>query len=117
MEYLMILLIVNSRLFCRIANSLEDGCLPGIGTANDKDTKTRAKPSNISCSSLLSLHTLEKIRHLSLGMPEMVDVMKNQDGQIVWLHVSQTSDVTHSLHAAEERQLIFVFSFIQLYFP
>jgi hypothetical protein len=39
------------------------------------------------------------------GMPEMVEVMKNQDKRaggeqcIVWLHVSQRSDVTHSLHA------------------
>ena len=65
------------------------------------------------------------------GMPEMVEVMKNEDkhlggGQcIVWLHVSQRSDVTHSLpvHAhsnlfqllAEELHSTFVLPFIQFY--
>ena len=50
-EYLMTLPAENFRLFCCIANSLEDGCLPSIGTANDKDTKTPGELSNILCSS------------------------------------------------------------------
>ena len=69
----MTLPIENLRLFCCIANSLKDGCLPRIGAANDKDTKTRAERSNNACSALLSsniLCSLEfsvKRRHLSLG--------------------------------------------------
>jgi hypothetical protein len=78
MEYLMTLLIENFRLFCCIANSLEDGCLPCIGAANDKDAKTPGEPSNILCLSPLSFYALFSLefgigkRHLS----EMVEVVK-----------------------------------------
>ena len=71
MEYLITLPIENFRLFCCIANSLEDGCLPCIGTANDEDAKTRAD-SKILRSSLLSFYILYSVgfnirkRHLSL---------------------------------------------------
>ena len=73
LEYLMTLPIENFRLFCCIANSLEDGCLSRIGAANDKDTKTRGDPSKVLCSFLLSLYILCSLeagiekRHLSLG--------------------------------------------------
>ena len=84
MEYLMTLPIENFRLFCCIANSLEDGCLPRIGAANDKDAKTPGEISKTSCSSLLSFYILWSLkfgigkRHLSQGYSEMVEVMKNQ---------------------------------------
>jgi hypothetical protein len=73
MEYLMTLLVENFRLFRRIANSLEDGCLPRIGAANDKDAETRGEPSNSLCSFPLSFYILCSLefgigmRHLSLG--------------------------------------------------
>jgi hypothetical protein len=73
MEYLMTLPIENLRLFCCIANSLEDGCLPRIGAANDKDAKTSGDASKILCSSLLSCYILFSLefgigkRHFSLG--------------------------------------------------
>jgi len=60
-------------LFCCIANLLEDGCLPHIGMANDKDMKTPGKPSNIFCLSPLSFYILCSLkfsigkRHLSPG--------------------------------------------------
>jgi len=69
----MTLLIENFRLFCCIANSLEDGCLSRIGAANDKDTKTRGAVSKIFCSSPLSFDILCSLefgigkRHFSLG--------------------------------------------------
>ena len=69
----MTLLIENFRLFCCIANSLEDGCLSCIGAANDKDAKTPGEPSNILCSSPLSFYILCSLefsigkRHLSPG--------------------------------------------------
>jgi hypothetical protein len=69
----MTLLIENFRLFCCIANSLEDGCLSCVGTADDKDAKTLGKPSNILCVSPLSFYVLCSLefgigkRHLSLG--------------------------------------------------
>ena len=50
--------IENFRLFCCIANSLEDGRLPRIGAANDKDTKTPGPRSEILCSISLSLNSL-----------------------------------------------------------
>jgi len=52
----MTLLIENFRLFCCIANSLEDGCLSRIGAANDKDAKMWDAVSNILYSSPLSFH-------------------------------------------------------------
>ena len=67
----MALPIENFWLFCCIANSLEDGCLPRIGAANDEDTKTHAV-SKIARSSLLPFHMLCSLgfnigrRHLSL---------------------------------------------------
>jgi len=73
MEYLMTLLIENFRLFCCIANPLEDGCLPCIGAANDKDTKTRGALPNILYPSPLPFDILCSLefsigkRHLSLG--------------------------------------------------
>ena len=69
----MALPIENLGLFCCIANSLKDGCLPRIGAANDKDAKTRGEPSNILCSSPLSFYFLCSLelgsgkRHLLLG--------------------------------------------------
>ena len=72
MEYLITLLIENFRLFCCIANSLEDSCLSRIGAANDEDAKTWGKPSNVLCSYPLSCYILCILefdigkRHLSL---------------------------------------------------
>ena len=69
----MALLVENFGLFRCIANSLEDGCLPRIGPANDEDAKTCGEFSNILGSSLLSFHVLRslqfgiRVRHLSLG--------------------------------------------------
>ena len=69
----MTLLIENFRLFCCIANSLEDGCLPRIGAANDKDTKTTGPVSEILCSFPLSFNILHWLdfstgkRHFSTG--------------------------------------------------
>ena len=57
-EYLMTPFIENCWLFCCIANTLEDGCLSCIGTANDKDAKTLGELSNIFCLSLLSFNIL-----------------------------------------------------------
>ena len=80
----MTLLVENFRLFCCIANSLEDGCLPRIAAADDEDTKTPGSPFDILCSLLPFdvLHWLEFSigkRHFSMGRtPEMVEVMKNQ---------------------------------------
>ena len=54
----MTLLIKNFRLFCCFADTLEDGRLPCIGAANDKDAKTPSERSNILCSSLLSFYVL-----------------------------------------------------------
>ena len=69
----MTFLIKKFRLFCCIANSLEDSCLSRIGAANDQDTKTRREHSNFHCSSPLSFYILCSLefgigkRHLSLG--------------------------------------------------
>ena len=68
----MTLLIENFWLFCCIANSLEDGCFPRIGAANDEDAKVRGAASKIARSSLLSFYVLCSLgfnigdRHLSL---------------------------------------------------
>ena len=73
MEYLVTLPIKNFRLFCCVANSLEDGCLPCIGAANDKNTKTLRPVSEFLCSLPLScdiLHWLDFStgkRHFSMG--------------------------------------------------
>ena len=56
MEHLVAVPIENFRLFCCVANSLKDGCLPRIGAADDKDAKTPGEPPNILCSSLLSFY-------------------------------------------------------------
>jgi hypothetical protein len=58
MEYLMTMPSENFRLFCCMANSLEDGCLPRIGAANDKDAETCGEPSNVLCSFPLSFYIL-----------------------------------------------------------
>jgi hypothetical protein len=62
-------------------------------------------------------------------MLEMVEVMKNQDKRaggeqrIVWLHVSQRSDVTQPLTSCplqllvEKHHLTFVLPFVQFYSP
>ena len=73
MQYLMTLPIENFRLFCCVANSLEDGGLSRIGSANDKDAKTLSELSNMSGSYVLSFYipcSLESgigKRHFSLG--------------------------------------------------
>ena len=73
MEYLMSLLIENFWLFCCVANSLEDGCLPCISATNDEDAKTCSEPSSILCLSLLSFYILRSSEfgigkgHLLLG--------------------------------------------------
>ena len=80
----MTLRIENSRPFRCIANSLEDGCLSRLGTANDKDAKTLDKRSNISCSSLLYFYVpyfLELSvgkRHLSPGCLRWWKMVKNK---------------------------------------
>ena len=72
MEYLLVLRIENLRPFRHIANSLEDGCLPRIGAANDEYAKVRGAASKIARSSLLSFYVLCSLRfnigkrHLSL---------------------------------------------------
>ena len=72
MEYLLVLRIENLRPFRRTANSLEDGCLPRIGAANDEYAKVRGAASKIAHSSLLSFYVLCSLRfnigtrHLSL---------------------------------------------------
>ena len=64
--------IENLRPFCGIANSLEDGCLPCIGAANDEDAKVHGAASKLARSSLLSFYVLCSLgfnigkRHLSL---------------------------------------------------
>jgi hypothetical protein len=69
----MTLPIKNFRLFCCITNSLEDGCLPRIGTANDKYTKTSGTLSDGLCSFPLSFNILHWLdfstgtRHISMG--------------------------------------------------
>jgi len=81
----MTLPVENFRLFCCIANSLENGCLPRIGPANDKDAKTPGEQSKILYSSPLSFYILCSLefdigkRHLSPGCSEMVEVIKNRD--------------------------------------
>jgi len=73
MEYLMTLPIENFRLFICIANSLEDGCLPRISAANNKDTKTPGPHSDPLCSFPLSFDILHRLdfstgkRHFSMG--------------------------------------------------
>ena len=58
-------------LFYCIANSLEDGCLPCIGAANDEDAKVRGAISKIARPSLLSFYVVCSLkfnigkRHLS----------------------------------------------------
>ena len=68
----MALRIENLRPFCRIANSLEDGCFPRIGAADDEYAKVPGVASKIVRSSLLSFYVLCSLgfnigkRHLSL---------------------------------------------------
>ena len=57
----MTLLIENFWLFCCIANSLEDGCLPRVSTANDKDPKTVSSRSEMLCSFPLSFYILRSL--------------------------------------------------------
>ena len=54
----MALPIENFWLFCCIANSLEDGCLPRIGAANDEDVKVLGVISKIVRPYLLSFYIL-----------------------------------------------------------
>ena len=95
----MTILTENLRLFCCIANSLEDGCLPRIGTANDEDTKTALVSVAFLCPLLLGIQHWKET--FVAEMPEMVEVVKNQDkhsGQcIVWLCWSVTG-VTSLAH-------------------
>ena len=68
----MTLPVENFGLLCCVANSLEDGCLPSIGTANDKDTKTPGPRSDILRSSALSFDILHWLdfsgkRYFSMG--------------------------------------------------
>jgi hypothetical protein len=108
MKHLITLPAENFRLFCCIANSLEDSCLPRIGAANDEDTKTPGSPSEVFCFPVLSFNILHWLdfgigrRHLSMGRTlEMVEMMKKQDkragvSSFVRLHVSRLHVPTSS---------------------
>ena len=114
----MTLLIENFRLFCCIANSLEDGCLSSIGAANDKDAKTLGSPSNILCSSLMSFYILFSLefvirkRHLSPGCLRWWKWWKEircSGHCIVWsCWASHRSDVTNYLLLARSERSNFL---------
>ena len=100
--------IENFRLFSCIANSLEDGCLPRIGAANDKDAKTRGERSKNLCLSPLSFYIicfLEFIigkRHLSLGCLRWWKWWKvkinAQDSKVTGILFGHTKGVTSLAH-------------------
>ena len=134
----MTFLIKKFRLFCCIANSLEDSCLSRIGAANDQDTKTRREHSNFHCSSPLSFYILCSLefgigkRHLSLGClrwSQWWRIKVSAPGWAVYclvtsILVSQGSDVTHSRLLADSASLYFrsplhttLFSSTRMEFP
>ena len=118
----MTLAIENFRLFCCVANSLEDGCLPRIGAANNKDAKTPSEPSNILCLSQLSFYNLFSLefgigkRHLLLGCLRWWKwwrIKISIRAMTVWLcWVSHRSDVTDSFPYLLQIQ----FPAVQLYY-
>ena len=126
MEYLMTIPIENFRLFRRIANSLEDSCLPRIGAANDEDTKIHSV-SKIARSSLLSFYILCSLgfnigkRHLLLRCLRWWKwwrIKISSVGSVLFGYAGQSQEWRHrltSMPALDLNLIQFRLPFIQLY--
>ena len=113
MEYLITLLIENFGLFCCIANSLKDGCLPCIGAANDKNTKTLGPVSEFLCAFPLSFDILHWLdfstgkRHFSMGRLRWWKwrrIKISALGEHHCLVTRQPKEWRHSLHCERSEQ-------------